>query len=531
MNEVKQYTQARERRNHGLSLVWTVPIVALIVTISLLLSNLFGRGDTVYITAPSADGIEAGKTLVKMRAVNIGMVTAVNLDEDFQKVVITVEMDEDTDELLREDTVFWVVKPRVEGVGITGLETILTGAYIQCHPGTSETPRHRFTITEDPPTITDGQSGRKFTLEYGGSRKIRPGDLIEYRGLRVGTVLSSTYDVERGRAIFSVFVRDPYTKMFNSSTRFWVNSGIDMSLTSGGFNLNTDSLMSIIQGGLAFDNLSQEPGLPYLEIKSGTIFDSKSDAYTDYLREAPSYIILLDRIYRNLQAGSDVLHRGVKIGKVTKNPFVSELRYLFSTTRIPVLMSLDLRHSDEEYVQSLIEEALLDGRACVHIDSAGLLSTDNQLQLSLDGQCSQPVDAPHEFQGYRVIPLSTSGLEGDVGSIISKLNDIDTRGISAELKRALQSFADAMNSINKATRSANDQKLIENLANAAKSFNSTIESYGSDTEVYLKLNDVLSQVNKMLQDVGPAVNEFGQKPNALIFPNSEQDIIPRRAAQ
>lgn len=539
MRGLSRFEWANEEAVKRVSLAWVIPIVALIVTVILLLHNVLNKGSTIYLTTSSAEGIEAGKTEVKLRSVTIGKVVSVHLGDSYDKVVIEIQMDSGTDELLRQDTVFWVVKPRIEAAGISGLETLFSGAYIQCHPGTSEEETKRFTLLEDLPPIIEDEGGMKIELVYSGTRKLSVGDAVEHKGYKVGAVLSSRFDLKADKIRYTIFVREPYTDIFNSSTRFWINSGIDISLGSGGFRFNTESVRSILQGGISFESLSKDE-LENMEITTAELFENKNDAYNDYLKDAPSYVVFLDKVYRNLQVGSDIIYRGVKIGKVTKNPLVTDLRYLFNNS-LAILFSLDLKDEDVAFVQGMLDEAIANQTICAHVDSSDILSANNQIQLSMESQCSLQAAAEDagggevsnailtsQFRGYKVIPLSQSSIDDEVGSILTKIQDLDTKGISYELKTSLRAFRGAMEAFRRSNNELHSEDLIQNMNKTFASLHKTLDSYGANADVYQKLNEVLVQVNKLLQDLNPAINEIGQKPNALIFSESRQDIIPRR---
>lgn len=539
MRGLSRFEWANEEAVKRVSLAWVIPIVALIVTVILLLHNVLNKGSTIYLTTSSAEGIEAGKTEVKLRSVTIGKVVSVHLGDSYDKVVIEIQMDSGTDELLRQDTVFWVVKPRIEAAGISGLETLFSGAYIQCHPGTSEEETKRFTLLEDLPPIIEDEGGMKIELVYSGTRKLSVGDAVEHKGYKVGAVLSSRFDLKADKIRYTIFVREPYTDIFNSSTRFWINSGIDISLGSGGFRFNTESVRSILQGGISFESLSKDE-LEHMEITTAELFENKNDAYNDYLKDAPSYVVFLDKVYRNLQVGSDIIYRGVKIGKVTKNPLVTDLRYLFNNS-LAILFSLDLKDEDVAFVQGMLDEAIANQTICAHVDSSDILSANNQIQLSMESQCSLQAAAEDagggevsnailtsQFRGYKVIPLSQSSIDDEVGSILTKIQDLDTKGISYELKTSLRAFRGAMEAFRRSNNELHSEDLIQNMNKTFASLHKTLDSYGANADVYQKLNEVLVQVNKLLQDLNPAINEIGQKPNALIFSESRQDIIPRR---
>ena len=217
--EVGSKGSAIERKSKKVSLVWVVPAIAMILMALLLWNHMLNMGPVIQITTNSASGIEEGKTLVKMRSVNVGMVTDVVLSPDYKKTILTVQMDKNTDDLLRKDTDFWVVKPRVESAGISGLDTILSGAYIQLSIGESAEYASEFVALDDPPVRQDGENGILVSLFSKDPLRISSGDNVSFRGFNVGVVTESKLDVDSQRIHYRAFIREPYDALVNHNLR------------------------------------------------------------------------------------------------------------------------------------------------------------------------------------------------------------------------------------------------------------------------------------------------------------------------
>ena len=176
---------AVERKAGRFSLIWVVPLLALLLTGILIWNNTLNNGPEIKITTVSADGIEEGKTLVKTRSVTVGVVTDVVLAPDYRNTILTVQMDKNTEDFLRKDTKFWVVKPRIENAGISGLDTLLSGSYIQLSIGSSDEFATEFTALNEPPVRLNDEEVVIISLYTDESRKRGTGDIVSFRGFAV----------------------------------------------------------------------------------------------------------------------------------------------------------------------------------------------------------------------------------------------------------------------------------------------------------------------------------------------------------
>ena len=252
--EVPQAAVGGRRR---FSLVWLIPIVAAIAGAWLVYTTFAERGPTITITLQAASGLEPGKTPIKYRDVQLGLVESVMLSDDLQRVVVTARMEKAAEKELRDETQFWIESARITAAGVSGLGTLLSGAYIGMRPGAGKPTRH-FVALETPPVYQVDVPGKRLTLHAEKLGSVSPGSPIYFRGIEAGSVLGYHLD-ENGKdvSIFA-FVRAPYDAFVRQDSRFWNASGIDVSLTAAGVNVRTESLQAILGGGIAFDTRSAE---------------------------------------------------------------------------------------------------------------------------------------------------------------------------------------------------------------------------------------------------------------------------------
>src|SRR5262244_1827290 len=242
------------RRQRRISIIWAIPILAAVVAIGIAIQRILSEGPTITIVFKSAEGVEAGKTFIKYKDVNIGQVTRVQLSPDYSKVELTAKIDKSAAGLMVEDAKFWVVSARVTLSGVSGLGTLLSGNFIGFEVGRSQKAQRRFTGLEVPPIITGGQPGQQFVLRADNLGSLGIGSPIYYRRLQAGQVIA--YDLSRDRegVEIKIFIHSPYDKYVNSGTRFWNASGLDISLGAGGVNIRTESLVALLAGGVAFES-------------------------------------------------------------------------------------------------------------------------------------------------------------------------------------------------------------------------------------------------------------------------------------
>ena len=237
------------RRRARISVVWIIPVLAAVVAIGIAVQRILSEGPTITIVFKIAEGIEAGKTTVKYKDVNIGQVTAVRLSPDYSKVEVTAKIAKTAAGLIVEDAKFWVVEPRVTLSGVSGLGTLLSGNYIGFEIGKSSKKQRAFTGLETPPIITYGQPGRQFVLKAENLGSLGIGSPVYYRRLQAGQLVA--YELARdGKGLdLRIFVNSPYDQYVNPATRFWNASGIDVSIGAGGVEVRTESLVALIAGG------------------------------------------------------------------------------------------------------------------------------------------------------------------------------------------------------------------------------------------------------------------------------------------
>src|SRR5580692_4599257 len=251
-------SRAVPKKRTPISLVWVIPIVAALAGVWIAVTRILSEGPKITIVFQSAEGLEAGKTKLHYNGVDIGTVTTIRLAEDHKSVIINVQMAPKTESFLSEDTHFWVVRPRISGANVSGLGTLISGAYIGLEIGSSREIKREFVGLETPPIVTGEVPGRLFKLKTADLGSLDNGTPIFFRRLQVGQVASYELDPDGKALTVMAFVRAPYDQYVNPNTRFWHASGVDVSLSATGLKVQTQSMLSILIGGIAFETAATE---------------------------------------------------------------------------------------------------------------------------------------------------------------------------------------------------------------------------------------------------------------------------------
>ena len=217
----------------------------------MILRTLTDQLPTATIQFKTAEGIEAGKTKIKYKSVDIGIVNEIAFAEDFSNVIVTAEFNEGLDDFLRRNTRFWVVRPQLSVRGVSGLGTLISGAYIEIDPGPGAIQTH-FVGLEEIPLITTDDAGKRITLITKDLGSLGRGSPIYYQGLLAGEVLGYELAGDAKSVYVHGFVRDPFDQLVQGNSRFWNVSGLDVSMGADGFDVKTASVTSLLFGGVAF---------------------------------------------------------------------------------------------------------------------------------------------------------------------------------------------------------------------------------------------------------------------------------------
>lgn len=531
--------------------IWFVPLIALIVASWMLYSDWSEQGIQITIVAQDADGLEAGKTKIKTRNVDMGEVTAIKLSDNYENAIITVQMKKGTEKLLTKNTKFWIEKPRVGREGISGLGTIMSGSYINMQPSQIGEQKNTFTMLAQPPLTTSEDKGIRLKLFSENNSKIEIGAPIHFRGYEVGYIEHVDFDIKRSAITYRLFIKAPYDSLVNNTVQFWMTPGLSIKGSAKGLEVKMDSLETFISGGISFGsiNTTQVPE-PVKDLTEFQLFNTKEDAINHRYDQHLSFIVLLKGNMSGLEPGAPVQFNGLRIGTVTQVPFKGMTLDSLSgkkTPHIPVLINIEPQRFSSQFKHAELTlnqwrarliEGFKDGmRATL---STGNLLTGTKV-VSIAFTTPDTNFTLEHYADYPVFPTtndSLASMQYKVETLLDTLSGLPLDKSVAELNNTLSSAANAMSSINSISKKVDallaqkeTQSLPKELAKSLNSLNNTLQHYQAQGEIGQNLNQTLKILKQDLEDLQPLISQLKQKPNALIFGTSTQQDQQPQAAQ
>ncbi|MCP4406264.1 MAG: MCE family protein, partial [Gammaproteobacteria bacterium] len=306
-----------DEENKGFPVVWLLPLVALLVGGWLFYKTMSERGSEITIHFETAEGIEEGNTKIKFRNVTIGKVDKVEISDDLKSVALTATVKGGADPYLTDASRFWVVKPRIGAQGVTGLGTLLSGAYIAFEPNAGGKEQTIFVGLEKPPIVSQDKEGTRYRLTAENLGSLYVGAPVYFRQFSIGEVTDYTLVPDYSHVDVGIFVEAPYDKHVRKQTRFWNVGGVSMSMDASGVKVEMESLVALLSGGIAFETLPGIADKPMAE--EGAVFrlyQSRAESLKQPITEVITYTLKFTGTVRGLSIGAPVEYRGIRVGTV-----------------------------------------------------------------------------------------------------------------------------------------------------------------------------------------------------------------------
>lgn len=542
--------KALVKEQRRVSSIWIIPGLALLLGGWMLFNAIVNADPVIEVRFETANGIEAGRTKVKTRNIEIGVVESVRLSDDYSEIIASLRINRESADLLREDTQIWVLRPRIGIGGISGVSTLLSGAYIVLEPGTGKLGQRSFTGLETPPATPATAEGLRLTLFSEESGSINLGDPVLYRGRQVGQVDGAEFELNNNRFRYDLFVRSPYDSLVTTATRFWKASAIQLQADANGFSFNADSLQSVLAGGIAFDlPADRELGSAVEDGVSFRLFSSKNeiDRYPYHYYE--EYLVFFDDSVRGLKAGAPVEYRGIPVGHVIDVSF-SYLggRDLLETGELPVPALIriypgyfEIGDSQEGLARMRDEVARHSQRGLRAALQRGSLLTGN-LYIGIDffEQPDESLWTSDTSFEYPIFPTQSVGLEQIERRIVDILNTVDGLPLDAlaeEVREAIvharEMFTNSAGLIgNLDTLFANDntQSLPDSLRRTLAVVESAMQGLTPESDMYRELEDSFKNLNATLTDIQRLAQKLERQPSSLLFSKpAKPDPEPKAA--
>jgi paraquat-inducible protein B len=531
-----------------LSAVWIIPIIAALMGGWIVLQKVLSEGPAIEVSFASAEGLEAGKTTVKYNGLDVGVIKSLTVSADHERILASVQMAPATRDWLVEGTSFWVVRPRIAGGSITGLGTLLSGSYVGMAIGSGSDSRRSFTASEVPPVVAATTPGRFFRLKAANLGSLDYGAPIYFRRIQVGQLTAYGLDDDGRELTLTIFVKAPYDRFVKPETRFWQASGLDFSIDANGLNVQTQSLLSVLIGGIAFD--TPVAGETADRAPAETTFELFADeklAMKAPERDAQRFVLYFDEAVRGLSAGAPLTFLGLPIGEVLSVRLdAGERRKLQVRARVLIAVYprrfLDILADPQalnagkpltpaarrDFAERLVARGL---RA--HLRTANLLT--GQLYIALD-YAAEPARAKIDWAATPpVFPVARgrlTDLEEKATSILTKVDQLPLKAIGRDLQRSLATLAQTLDEANLLVKRWGGELTPElgravgdarrTFAAAERTLTAAERTVAPDSALVGEMHATLSEVQRALQSIRALTDYLERHPEALIRGKNEE---------
>jgi paraquat-inducible protein B len=515
-----------KHRRVNVSLIWLVPVLAALVGLSLVVNYWLQAGPEITINFQSAEGLDAGKTPVKYKNVIIGRVHKIRLSADHKSVLVGVSLEKSAEGFATEGTRYWVVRPRIGLGGVSGIDTLLSGSFIGADVGDSSVPQSDFKGLEIPPSVNHGAPGRSFSLHTDDLGSLDIGSPIYYRRIQVGHVVSYQLDPDGKGVSLGIFIDGPNDKFVTKSTRFWNASGIDLSLGADGLKVNTQSLASVLAGGVAFlDPRGPHDSTPAPELTPYQLFPDQATAMAPPDGEPHYFRMRFDQSVRGLTVDAPVEFLGINIGKVVS----VNLDYDEQKQRFPVIVGAVVypqrlgnaynklealakaRGENPDLTQMM--GRLVDHGLRAQARSGNILT--GQLYVALDFVPHAPkVDFDPNAKPLMIptVPGSFDKLQEQLAEIVDKIDKIPFDSIGKNLDQTLAGLNATVKQVNGKTL----PELKSTLQGVQKTMGTANDALSGDSPLQQNLGATLEELQRTARSLRVLTDYLSGHPEALI---------------
>jgi len=512
-----------------LPLVWILPAVVVLAGGFVVIREKLAQGTSIEISFENAEGLEANKTKVRYKDVEIGEVRDIRVGDDRKAVIVTAEIHRNARSYLVDDTRFWVVRPRVSGAGVSGLATLVSGAYISVDVGHSSAKRDTFVGVEVPPIVTADLPGREFILHADDLGSLDIGSSVFYRHITAGQVVGYTLDPGGTGVTIKVFINSPFDMYVTDQTRFWQASGIDMSVNADGVKLRTESLASILEGGVAFGTLPGEEPVKVAADTSFMLFNDQDRAMRPAETEVRPFVMYFGGTLRGLSAGAPVDLQGITVGEVKSVDVEYDQR--LGSLAFPVVVDLypqrlrgRTQHTARAGNREINSRALIDSLVAhglrAELKTGNLLTGQKFVSLDMHHDVSkEKVGWGQEPAIFPTISGSLEDIQDSVGVIAKKLSKVPFDQLSVRLMSAMNSLDQTLKSADQLLHNVDTNlapQVQTTLAEAQAALRNAKELLGQDAPLENDLGSTLLQVSRAAKSISALADYLERHPESLL---------------
>jgi paraquat-inducible protein B len=520
-----------------LSIVWLVPLVAAVIGGWLAYVTISEQGPHITVSFETADGLEADKTKVKFRDVEVGHVTALQISDDRRSVLATIDVEKSAEKYLTETTQFWVVRPRLDASGVSGLSTLISGAYIEIQPGSPGKAASKYVALETPPVVRPDAPGSKYVLQSDTLGSLSPRTPVYFRGIRVGEVLGYELTGDHSTVHSYIFIKEPFDGLVLESSNFWVSGGVEVSAGTDGFSVRIGSLQSLLAGGIEFDSpAGLRASEPASENHVFTLFQNHEAIAEAAIAEKIPYSAYFDGSVRGLRVGAPVEFRGIRIGTVSR--MQPEIDLKSNTIKIGVLIDLEPQRlrpmstvaGEQDYKKYALIAALVEKGLRAQLQTASLLT--GQQIIGLDFFPDDPpkvLGSDGPAPEIPTVPPQLEGMASAANRLLGKLSNLPLDATVADIRKAVTTLDATLQDTRALVQSVNKDvaPMIVDFRKAATAAQVALQqaerttvsfdrSMGESSDVQQQLSQMLREITDSARSLRQLADFLERNPDALI---------------
>ena len=488
-----------------LSWIWLIPIIALLVSLAAVWQNYAGRGPVITVSFSDASGITAGETKLKYRNVDVGLVEDVTFSDDLSKVLAHVRLDPEVAPFVDAESVFWVVKPRVSARGVSGLQTVLSGVYIEgSWDQTQGDTAQAFIGAAQAPAAQFGAEGLKIVLRARDGHQIAEGTPILFKGIEVGRVETARLTATGDAVLFDAFIEAPHDRFVTTATRFWDASGFSFSLGTGGARVDVESLAALVGGGISFDTLVSGGRQPSAGHRF-ELFESeeavRNNLFVGSAGRTIPYSIVFDDNVSGLTSGAPVEFRGIKIGEVTSlsaefvedGEDIADIRLIAKVGLNPKALGLPPRATEQ--VTTVFLNSAVDTGLRARLTTASLLTGGLKIEL-VEIDNAPLASIGRDDDGIAVlpsVPAEITGASASAEGMFRRINELP-------IEELIASTITLMNSVNGLANDPDLKRTPSEILGLVSDARSVVSSEQVDF-ITASINDILKSLTTSAADL------------------------------
>ncbi len=529
-----------------LTSIWIVPVAAFFISLWLAYQYFSQLGPEIKIHFKQNSGLQANQSYIKYRDVPIGVIKDISLDKNGEGVIVTARMNKEAKVFLNESTKFWIVKPEVGTSGISGLDTLVSGTYIQMHACSKKDAavKKEFKGLDKPYIDRDTDAGYRYHLSAPDSRNLHIGSPVYYRKILVGEIEEVKLNKEGTRVDFEVFIKHPYTNYISKETKFWLMSNISFTFNHSGFNLDLAPMSHILNGGITFDTPAKiihekEQGISHVFFLYKDKLAMQKKRIGLGKKHEHHFFLLVDEPVAKLDVGAPVEFFGFQVGSVVAmhSDFDNSVKKIISTIEVVVDTSAFADQSDKDMneTKTFFFKSVEQGLRA-RISQSDPITGSQYIELVFEGKEGQ---RGIEKLGSKEIIPTVSSKDVDIAQkfslILDKINALEIDNLISSLKDAIDEnsrqsvkmFKELNIAVKNFRKLTSDPKIkqmpkrlsdiLDEMKNSLESINGLLQANGEKSALSKEITIMLKELTNASKSVDRLSKKLEKKPNSLIF--------------